>query len=389
MIKKLAWLLMCLFLLVSCGGGTDMASNGVGSGGTGSYTSGPVSGLGSIIVNGVRYDVESADVTDEDGAAFSRNGLKLGMFVEVEGSGITAGSGAEADSSTATLVRVSSDFIGPATDVVSGQTWFKVWGRTINLDSKTVIVGNLSSGVVVSVHGLLASDGYTATRIEVVSTPPYWKVTGRVAGWQPMLRRFNLGLKTFELPPSLAIPSGFGDGAVVRVKVDAATYGLLVLPFLSEIPVQSISLVSTRASNAVSARLKGVVASAVVNGRFEVNGVTVDVSAVSGLNLSTLVDGQRVEVRGRIVNGVLVATTAQIEDDDDVDAREVELHGYASIVSSSLITVRGVQVAYAPSALYGLVGVTEGLCVEVRGTEYNPSRQLIATRIKQESNCRL
>jgi len=389
MIKKLAWLLMCLFLLASCGGGTDMASNGVGSGGTGSYTSGPVSGLGSIIVNGVRYDVESADVTDEDGIAFSRNGLKLGMFVEVEGAGITTGTGAQADSSTATVVRVSSDFVGPATDVVPGQAWFKVWGRTINLDSKTAVVGSLANGAVVSIHGLLARDGYTATRIEVISTPPYWKITGRVVNWQPIQRRFSLGVRTFELAPGATIPSGFGDGAVVRVKVDATTYSLFVLSVLNEIPVQTVSLVSARASNAASARLKGVVASSVVNGRFEVNGVMVDVSAVSGLNLSTLVDGQRVDVRGRIVNGVLVAATAQIEDDEDVDAREVELHGYASIVSSSLITVRGVTVAYAPSALDGLAGLTEGLCVEVRGTEYNSSRQLIATRIKQDSNCRL
>ncbi|MFN7288027.1 MAG: hypothetical protein ACK5SV_02725, partial [Burkholderiales bacterium] len=36
------------------GGGGDLA--GIGSGGTGSFTTGVITGLGSIIVNGVRYD---------------------------------------------------------------------------------------------------------------------------------------------------------------------------------------------------------------------------------------------------------------------------------------------------------------------------------------------
>ena len=40
--------------LTGCGGGSDVA--GLSSGGTGSFTSGTISGLGSIIVNGVRFE---------------------------------------------------------------------------------------------------------------------------------------------------------------------------------------------------------------------------------------------------------------------------------------------------------------------------------------------
>ena len=46
--------------LLGCGGGDGLA--GVGTGGTGSFSSGPIRGFGSIVVNGVRYDEASAQV---------------------------------------------------------------------------------------------------------------------------------------------------------------------------------------------------------------------------------------------------------------------------------------------------------------------------------------
>ncbi len=46
------------------GGGSDVA--GLSSGGTGSFTSGTISGLGSIIVNGIRYDDTNANKISRD-----------------------------------------------------------------------------------------------------------------------------------------------------------------------------------------------------------------------------------------------------------------------------------------------------------------------------------
>ncbi|HEY5324044.1 MAG TPA: hypothetical protein VIK58_14550, partial [Caldimonas sp.] len=77
-------------LLAGCGGG---GSAGPSSGGTGvaptSFTAGHISGFGSIIVNGVRYDDSAALVTDDDGNRSSREALKLGMHVEIHGGGIS------------------------------------------------------------------------------------------------------------------------------------------------------------------------------------------------------------------------------------------------------------------------------------------------------------
>ena len=74
-------------LLPACGGGTDVA--GVSSGGTGSFTSGTITGLGSVIVNGIRYDDSTASVTI-GGVSSAASALQLGMVVRIQGSAITA-----------------------------------------------------------------------------------------------------------------------------------------------------------------------------------------------------------------------------------------------------------------------------------------------------------
>ena len=68
-----------------------------GSAGTGATTStlteGPITGFGSIIVNGVRFDDSAAAVSDDDDAASGRDRLKLGMQVEVESESVSDASG--------------------------------------------------------------------------------------------------------------------------------------------------------------------------------------------------------------------------------------------------------------------------------------------------------
>ncbi|HET8695164.1 MAG TPA: DUF5666 domain-containing protein, partial [Aquabacterium sp.] len=172
MIKKMAGLFLCALLMSGCGGGGSSVASGVGSGGTGSYTSGPVTGLGSIIVNGIRYDVDSAAVNSEDDSSLNNAGLKLGMYVEVRGSDVTPGSAGAVDRATATSVRVASDFIGPALSIQRDSggnvTGFSVFGRLIGVTSKTVFAGTLTDGDVVSVYGFTSDGTYTATRVEVL-----------------------------------------------------------------------------------------------------------------------------------------------------------------------------------------------------------------------------
>ena len=56
-------------LLAGCGGGGDAGTAPFGTGtaaATSSYAAGAISGFGSVIVNGVRFDNSKAKVSDDD-----------------------------------------------------------------------------------------------------------------------------------------------------------------------------------------------------------------------------------------------------------------------------------------------------------------------------------
>ena len=67
--------------LSGCGGGGASSIAGLSSGGTGSFTSGVIMGLGSIIVNGIRYNNDSAQLISRDDGATLNSSLSLGMVV--------------------------------------------------------------------------------------------------------------------------------------------------------------------------------------------------------------------------------------------------------------------------------------------------------------------
>jgi hypothetical protein len=96
-------LLAALALLGGCGG---VDSGGTGTGASSTYASGPITGFGSIIVNGVRYDDIGASIEDDDGRVRSHDELGLGMRTEVIASAITTAAGVA--SATASSIRVQS-----------------------------------------------------------------------------------------------------------------------------------------------------------------------------------------------------------------------------------------------------------------------------------------
>ena len=94
-------------LLAACGGGGD-GGTPIGGGGVTpqSLMIGPIAGLGSIIVNGVRFDDSTAQVSnDEDGSGHPSRDLKLGMMVEVESSRINDATG----TAKAAVIRFGSE----------------------------------------------------------------------------------------------------------------------------------------------------------------------------------------------------------------------------------------------------------------------------------------
>lgn len=212
-------------LLVACGGGGD-APAASGSATAQSFTAGPISGLGSIIVNGVRFDdstarVESADDSD----SHTSRELKLGMMVEVEASAIDDSTAR----ATAAVVRFGSEIVGPVAAADSAAQTIRVLDQTIEIKPNTVFDDSLAGGFaaltvgrVVEIHALFdASTGhYVATRIEDKTGALAYRLRGRISALDTTAKTFKIGDAVINYGNVAAadLPA-LADGQRVRVRL--------------------------------------------------------------------------------------------------------------------------------------------------------------------------
>ena len=117
--------------IAGCGGGGGNDQAAVNSGGTGSTTTsndangslsaGPIAGLGSVILSGVRFDDAEANVVDEDDQPFpgGRDGLKLGMMCRVKGRGKSRKSD---KTDKAEKIICMSELLGPVDSIPAATT---------------------------------------------------------------------------------------------------------------------------------------------------------------------------------------------------------------------------------------------------------------------------
>jgi hypothetical protein len=377
-------------VLISCGGGASVASNdpnngGVGSGGTGSYTNGPVGGLGSIIVNGVRYDVSQAAVTGEDDTGASvdlaASDVSLGMLVEVTGSALVDNGTGVLPSATASAVRVGRSLVGPISAINTSQGTLTILGQTVRYDSSTVQPVSLSVNDVVAVYGQLDGSGaYVATRIDLpASVPAHYLIVGQVSSiTSDSLFMGSSGNLQIVYTPLGTLPDGSYPGRRLRVW-----FSLVGGAWTASRVVVDSALADDRSEASLDGRVTQVLDA---QGRIRVEDRLVSVSGLSGMG--ALAVGQRVRVEGSLQSGVLVADEVLTGTDLDDEDNGYELHGAVTLfdAGTSSFTVRGVPVFYGSAAVSGGT-LQNDACVEVHGNTYNASRQLIATEIEFEGDC--
>jgi hypothetical protein len=175
------------WLFVSCGGGGPDVVTGIGSGGTGGIASGPITGFGSVIVNGVKFDDTAARVTIDDVPDRPVSELKLGMVVEVRGV-VDADMTGKADTITAT-----HSVQGPVGVVDAAGATLQLLGQRVRVNAATVFdgfttLGAIGAGEVIAISGLkdAAARAFVATRIErrppLSASPTPMQVQGTIAG---------------------------------------------------------------------------------------------------------------------------------------------------------------------------------------------------------------
>lgn len=155
---------------------------GVGQDGTGaapdSQATGVVTGFGSVIVDGVTYDIGGADIATDGTGGRRQDDLRVGMVVTLTGR--VADDGA---SGSATRVIFDS-LIRGALDAAPGANAFQVLGQRIGFDSATVFDGvdsaaDLAGGDPVQVSGFIdPAGGFRATWVGRESSAPAPQLTG-------------------------------------------------------------------------------------------------------------------------------------------------------------------------------------------------------------------
>ena len=188
------WLLAALGLLAGCGG---VDSGGTGTGSASTLAVGPITGFGSIIVNGVRYDDALAAISDDDGVVRTTAELKLGMSAEVIASAVSVVDGVA--TASASSIRVRSMIEGPveSIDLAAGQ--LLAIGQNVLIVAGTVFdLGGsvpLAVGDLIEVHATLdvARSSYVATRIERRAALARYKLRGVVTEFDPVGRTLRMG----------------------------------------------------------------------------------------------------------------------------------------------------------------------------------------------------
>ena len=372
-------------LMAGCGGGGG-DSTATPAGAAGSSATGAITGFGSIIVGGVRFDDSAASVLDDDGASLTSGDLKLGMVVRIKGGKKTDdGSSVRAK---AERIEVHSELQGPVDSKAADS--IVVLGQTVKISATTFFedglsLATLAVGAVVEVHGFVdtVNNTLTATRIEGRPNARAFKLQGAIKALNIATKTFTIGTGsgsvtisylTAELPASLVL----ANDLVVRVR-------LARTPLTGTRTALKIQKFEIEKEDRNEAEVEGIITAFTSTAVFSVNGLPVNASAIvvpAGVRL-----GARVEVEGSIVNGVLVAKKVELE--DGADAAKFELHGTLSSLDTAAKTfvLRGVTVNYGTATFANGATATSlsivGIKLEVKGMR-SAGNVIVATRISIE-----
>jgi hypothetical protein len=372
--------------LAGCGGGGDSTNSaGLTSGGTGSFSSGSISGFGSIIVGAVRFDDSKAssilDIDDDNKDL--RGQLQLGMVVRVKGK---PKNGNSADAET---IEVRSELLGPIESIDTTAKTIVVLGQTALVTATTFFeegltgLAALAVGNIVEVHGFVdpLTNKLAATRIErkVLANVKAFKLQGTISALDSVAKTFRIGTLTISYAAPADVPASpaLANGLLVRVRLEPTLTG-------GTRKALKVRVAEVENENRDEAEVEGTITAFTSSAKFSVNGLPVDASAATvpaGLKL-----GDRVEVEGKLVAGVLVAKKVELE--DEKDPLKFELHGTVATfnLTAKTFVVRGVTVDYSAAEFRNgtLTLLINGARIEVKGVASADGTKVKATRISFE-----
>lgn len=363
------------------GGGGDPFGGGfagISTGGTGSFTVGPISGFGSIIVNGIRYDDAGAQVSRlDDGIPDATRPLRLGMMVSIQGSPIAGAVVNGTATATANRILYNSEWLGPIDLVSPAAGTFTVLGQAVRTTGATIFEGagvtgvaGLSIGTYAEVYGFIdaATGTLQATRVELSTTRPEgYRLSGVVSGLDSTA--FSLGTARILIGDAGA--STWATGSFVRATLKTTPDGRGRW-IATRITTASAVISDLLVGDDEEVELKGSITAMASATRFAVNGIPVDASKVANLPALGLALGALVKVEGTLASGTVIASEIEVEDAQSAEAEEFEIHGTLEQLDAVRRTfvVRDYAFHYDDSTLFEPTGWTpaNGAKVEIKAT---------------------
>lgn len=390
---RCVFLMGSISLLASCGGETG----GVGVGGTGTGASqmstgsaptmsppvsiadipvtvtGPITGFGSVIVNGVKFDDTSASIL-RDAVAVSNAALRLGMTVEVMGT-----QSADGLVATANSIKIFSELRGPIQMVTTGAHSLSVLGSVVRVDASTVIEGvssfaAIKSGDIIETYGLrdLSTNEVIATRIEVEPSTSQTSVpvtlNGSVQNLNPAIRTFTLSGQSINYVAATITGNLLGN-SLVQVKGTTPSTGGVVNATL-------VSVQTVMAPNEGQVlEFEGIVIDFVSNSSFKVNSNAVDASSssLSVIQVEKIKNGARCSIKGKVTQSVVKASELECISGSSTPTSYEVTGSITSFTSASNFTVRNQVIDASAAVLSGgkMVDLAFGKRVHVKGPVVN------------------
>ena len=353
--KIISALVATLLILSACGGGGGGSDTNVvadddptpvgGITRTGlAVAVGPITGFGSVIVNGVTYDTDAAEFTS-DGVVVTQDDLKAGQYVLVQGTiddNNTTG--------TASSVTFDDNVEGPVSSVDSVAGSFVVLGQTVLItgdtsfdDSCPSSLDGLPGVAAVEVSGPVMSDGtISATRVECKAIAGELEVTGTVSNHNAGAQTFrinalvvNYGAAAVDNFPTAGI---INDGDPVEAKGNALGDSGELLAIRVE---YKGALFAENEGDHIE--VEGFITRFVSSTNFDVSGIAVTTNSSTQYEGGTAGDlglNLKVEVEGEFdASGTLVATKVEIK-----QATNIRVTGRIDSISGSTLRVLDIPI---------------------------------------------
>ena len=405
-LKNICAFLLAITLVSACGG-----SSGGGGGitpspppPTGGITRtgvaiavGPITGFGSVIVNGIRYDTTNATFT-KNGAAAVQADLSVGQFVVVTGTIDDDNTNA-----VATTVDYESILEGPVSSVTA--SGFVAFGQTVLKGPGTSVDDScpdpLVAGVLVEVSGSVLENGdIDASRVECKAVLLEMEVKGKVSGLDSNAMTFQINALTVDY--SGTTPRDFpgesiSDGDLVEVKGTNLDQGPPLTLTATDVEFKGPRFGDNEGDHI---EVEGFITDFVSATDFMVSGVPVTTDGntmyePAGFSVTDLGPNLKVEVEGEYnSDGDLLATKIDFK-----QAKNIRVTGLVDSADggTNTLVILGITISTDPNLTrledktdadvdpLRIADIVAGDYVEVRGQEFPAgSGEILATILERD-----